>query len=168
MFTVIVRAYSGPEALGVSLRAAFPGVVSGLIADAVVVAPPGASDCADLAEAAGALLAVESNFVEGFRAACRLARQEAVLLIDGGISFDDGMLESFVQKSRQATQHVCATLPVQMGIRGVLQQLLGRVTRDQVLLMPRDHGLRLMRDPWELRYGRALQTVPFRTERPKP
>jgi hypothetical protein len=168
MLTVIIRAYSGPEALGVSLRAAFPGVVSGLIADAVVVAPPGASDCAELADAAGAVVAIRSTFANGFKAACGLARQDTIMLLDGGISFEASLLEALRQAGPLAEGRVLATRPVQLGMRGVMQRVLGRVTRDQMLLMKREHAALLTRDPWELRYGKALKSLSFRTERPRP
>jgi hypothetical protein len=166
MLTLIIRSYAGPDALGISLRAAFPGVVSGMIAEAIVIAPPGASDCAEMADAAGAELVVERNFVEGFQAACRRSRQEAVLLFDGGVALDQTGLEGFRLRAPLPEGRVLATKPMQMGIRGALQKIFGRVTRDQVLLIGRGHAMTLTDDPWSARFGRGLKIIPVRTERP--
>jgi hypothetical protein len=166
MFSLIVRSYSGPEALGVTLRAAFPGVVSGLIADAIVVAPPGALDCAEMADAAGAELVVESSFLEGFQSACRRSKQQAVLLFDGGVALDETGLEAFRLRSPMQEGRVRASLPIQMGLRGALQKIIGRATRDQVLLIERGRALTLQADPWQMRFGRAISYVHTRAERP--
>ncbi len=166
MFSLIVRSYSGPEALAVSLRAAFPGVVSGLIADALVVAPPGDADSAAMADAAGATLVVEPSFVEGFQAACHRSRQSVVLLMDSGIYLEEGALEAFRPRAPLPEGRVIASAPIQLGLRGRMQRLLGRVTRDQVLALGRGHAMALREDPWAARFGRGLKTLPFRAERP--
>jgi hypothetical protein len=166
MLSLVIRAYSGPEALGATLRAAFPGVVSGLIADAIVVAPPGDSDSAEMADAAGAAHVVEMSFADGFQAACRRSRMHGILLFDGGVAVDEADLEAFRLKLPLREGAVLASAPVQMGMRGFLQRLAGRITRDQVLMLERGFAMTLPGDPWQMRFGRNLRIIPVRTERP--
>ncbi len=90
------------------------------------------------------------------------------MLVDGGVSLEPAALEAFRQRLPLAEGRVYATAPVQFGMRGLLQRAFGMVTRDQALMISRGHAMTLKGDPWKSRYGRALRTLPFRTDRPAP
>jgi hypothetical protein len=166
VLSIVVRSYSGAEALTVSLRAAFPGVTAGLIGEAIVVAPPGDLDSAAVADAAGAALVVESTFVEGFAAARLRKRHAAILLVDGGAAIDQTSFALIAARLPLRDGAALATPPVQMGWRGLAQRLLGRVTRDQALVLSETLGETIAGDPWRHRYGRALTLIGAPITRP--
>jgi hypothetical protein len=167
VLSLVIRSYAGPDALGLTMRAVFPGVVSGLIANAIVVAPPGDSESAAVAEAAGAMLVVEPTFVEGFAAACRRLRPEGLVLADGGVFLEEAGLEALQRRLPLSDRKVIATMPMQYGLRGALQRVLGLITRDQVLMMSRERALAVKADPWQERFGRSLEIIRHHTERPR-
>ena len=159
MFSLIIRSYDGPEALAATLRSVVSGVVEGRVGDALIVAPPGDLDSAQIADAAGAALIVQSTFYEGFLAAVTQMRQDTLLLIDGGIALPGFTLDAMAMRLPLGEMAVLASQPVQMGARGFVQRLIGRCTRDQALVMTRNRAALLEVDPWEIRFGRALTLV---------
>lgn len=86
MLTVLIRVPDGGAlALGLTLEAVIPGVVRGLVGDAVVSRAPGSDpEVAAVAEAVGATLVARRGSEPGWREAAALARGRSVLLLEAG------------------------------------------------------------------------------------
>jgi len=84
MITALVLATRGPEALALTLSALVPGVVDGLVGDAVVLTPSADPDIAAVAEATGATLVMGAAGDDPWRAGAALARREWVLCLEDG------------------------------------------------------------------------------------
>lgn len=99
MITVLVLASRGPQALAVTLSALVPGVVDGLIGDAVVVSSQADRDLAIVAEATGAALVAVAPGDDPWRAGVAAARREWLLCLeDGDVPTEDWVraLDRFV------------------------------------------------------------------------
>lgn len=86
MLSVLIRctAEDPVEHLGATLGALVPGVVHGLVGDAVVIAPGGDEGARHVAEAAGAIFLADPGGERGWADAARLARGRYVLLLASG------------------------------------------------------------------------------------
>ena len=84
MITGLVLAARGPEALALTLSALVPGVVDGLIGDAVVLARQADRDIAAIAEATGATLVMVAPGDDPWRAGAAAARRDWVLCLEDG------------------------------------------------------------------------------------
>ena len=82
MITVLVRVERGAEALAATLASLVPGVVAGLVADAVVLAEEPSGDVVRLAGVAGAALVIDRK--GAWASAAAIARREWVwCFLDG-------------------------------------------------------------------------------------
>lgn len=84
MITGLVLAEGSPNGVAVTLGALVPGVVKGLIGDAVVIARQADAAVANIAEIAGAGLVIAAPPGEPWRAGMSLARREWLLCLRAG------------------------------------------------------------------------------------
>ena len=84
MITGLVLAVRGPEALAVTLSALVPGVVEGLIGDAIILARRADPDIAKVAEATGAALVIAKPGGDPWRTGAALARRAWMLCLESG------------------------------------------------------------------------------------
>lgn len=84
MITALVFAARGPQALAVTLSALVPGVVEGLIGDAVVVSSLADRDLDIVAEATGAALVAVAPGDDPWRAGVAAARREWLFCLEDG------------------------------------------------------------------------------------
>jgi hypothetical protein len=84
MITALVLAARGPEALAFTLSALVPGVVDGLVGDAVVLTRRADPDVAAVAEATGAALVTIAAGEDPWRAGAARARRAWVLCLEDG------------------------------------------------------------------------------------
>jgi hypothetical protein len=88
MITVLVRVERGVEALAATLASLVPGVMAGLVADAIVLAEGTNGDIARLAEVVGAALVIAPQ--GAWASAAATARREWVwCLLDGDAPGED-------------------------------------------------------------------------------
>lgn len=125
MITALVLAARGPEALALTLSALVPGVVEGLIGDAVVLARRTDRDIAIVAEATGAAFVTVAPGDDPWRAGAALGRREWVLCLEDG----DVPAEGWVR----ALDRFVSTSPKDRGF--------GRLTRRPATLGARLSGL---------------------------
>jgi hypothetical protein len=125
MITGLVHVARGPEALAVTLSALIPGVIDGLIGDAVVLARWADPDIASVAEATGATLVTVPPGDDPWKAGAAAARREWVLCLEDG----DVPAEGWVR----ALDHFVS---INAGDRG-----FGRLTRRPATLKSRALGL---------------------------
>ena len=84
MITGLVHVARGPEALALTLSALIPGVIDGLIGDAVVLARRVDQDITSVAEATGATLVTVPPGDNPWKAGAAAARREWVLCLEDG------------------------------------------------------------------------------------
>lgn len=94
MLTAVILAESDPENLAATLSALVPAVVEGLLGDAVVVARLADAAVANVAEIAGASLAVAPGGADPWREGGRLARRDWLLCLRAGDVPADGWMRA--------------------------------------------------------------------------
>ena len=94
MLTAVILAESDPENLAATLGALVPAVVEGLLGDAVVVARLADPAVANIAEIAGASLAVAPGDADPWREGGRLARRDWLLCLRAGDVPADGWMRA--------------------------------------------------------------------------
>jgi len=82
MISVVIRSEHGLEPLAATLRALVPGVVEGLVGDAVVLAARSDEAVATLVEGVGAKLVIADDL--SWAGGARIARREWILCLDAG------------------------------------------------------------------------------------
>lgn len=94
MITAVIRKAPGArsEWLAASLSALVPAVAHGLVGDAVVLAASGDSDAELIADAAGAVLVLDSGRETDWMEAARLARGRWLLLLAAGDRVEPGWM----------------------------------------------------------------------------
>jgi hypothetical protein len=160
MLTAIIRSSSGPEALVVTMRSLVPAVLAGVVARVCVAHAHAEQAIAEIAEAAGADHAAGDTAEDALQALVIQHGTDPRLLIDAGLALPEQSHGALALAARG--QVVAASTPTQMGFRGFLQRILGRVTSDQVLVLPAGQA---PERPLQQRYGQALHIMPFRCER---
>ena len=94
MLTAVILAERDPENLAATLGALVPAVVEGLLGDAVVVARLADPAVANIAEIAGASLAVAPGDADPWREGGRLARRDWLLCLRAGDVPADGWMRA--------------------------------------------------------------------------
>src|SRR3954465_12614716 len=84
MLTALIHSEGPPDALAATLASLVPGVVEGLVGDAVIVARQAAPATAGIAEVAGAKLVVAPDGADPWRAGAAQARREWLLCLEAG------------------------------------------------------------------------------------
>lgn len=85
MISVLIRVPGDAAApLGLTLESLIPGVVRGLVGDAVVLCAPDAHEVAKVADAVGATIVERAPDVAGWAHAAARARGHLVLMMDAG------------------------------------------------------------------------------------
>lgn len=108
MVTALIFAPSGRlEALGQTLAALVPGVTTGTVADAVVIARERDAEVEAVADFAGATLVLIEEGADPWAAGARLARRELVLCLEAGDVLEGGW--------REALDRFAATSPGRLG-----------------------------------------------------
>lgn len=92
MITVLVSAERGVEALAVTLSALVPGVVDGLVGDAIVLAPRHDEALARVADTVGATLISVSS--DPFREGARHAKRDWLLCLAAGDAPVEGWIRA--------------------------------------------------------------------------
>lgn len=93
MITALVLA-GRPEALALTLSALVPGVVDGLIGDAVVLSDAADPDLVEVVEATGATLVALAPDDDPWRAGARAARRDWLLCLEAGDVPADGWVRT--------------------------------------------------------------------------
>jgi hypothetical protein len=92
MITVLISAEDGVEALAVTLNALVPGVVDGLVGDAVVLTRRADEGLARIADTVGATLVATGG--DAFRDGARHAKREWILCLAAGDVPTDGWIRA--------------------------------------------------------------------------
>jgi hypothetical protein len=90
MISVVIRAEHNIEALAATLRALIPGVVDGLVGDAVVLAPSSDDVLANVVDGVGATLAIDPAL--SWASGARIARREWILCLEAGDLLGEGWM----------------------------------------------------------------------------
>ena len=120
MITGLVLVERGHEALAVTLGALIPGVVDGLIGDAVVLARRADRDIATVAEATGAALVTVAPGSDPWQVGAAAARREWMLCLEDGDVPAEGWvraLDRFVMLGAQGRFGRLTRRPATLGAR---------------------------------------------------
>jgi hypothetical protein len=90
MISVVIRANHGIEALAATLRVLIPGVVDGIVGDAVVLAARSDDGLAGLVDGVGATLVIDEEL--SWAGGAQMARREWVLCLEAGDVLGEGWM----------------------------------------------------------------------------
>lgn len=123
MLSAIIRSPGPPEPLAATLAVLIAAVTEGFVGHAVVVAPPGTTDVAALADATGADLVFAAD-CEAWALGAAAARGDWVLLLDAGDIPD-------IHWVRSVERHLLLSgqMPALLPRGGMVDALVERVAR---------------------------------------
>jgi hypothetical protein len=129
MITALVLAEGAPEELAATLSALVPAVVEGRVGDAVIIARRPDAAVANIAEIAGAHVAIASDG-DPWRAGAALARRDWLLCLRSGDVPGEGWMRAvdrFLAGPARAGQPLARFLRRRAGLPSAFVDLAGRV-----------------------------------------
>ena len=135
MITALVLAEGAPEELAATLSALVPAVVEGLVGDAVIIARQAEAAVKNIAEIAGANVAIAADG-DPWRAGAALARRDWLLCLRSGDVPGEGWMRAvdrFLAGPARAGQPLARFSRRQAGLASAFADLAARVRGTQVV-----------------------------------